>query len=98
MLSPVRTSSLNKSLYQETTHCELHEQLHADAGQQGHADALFLNERGELTEGARKNLFVEIAGMLYTPLVECGLPASVCLRMFWKVSHAPQEGLSPRRT
>jgi para-aminobenzoate synthetase/4-amino-4-deoxychorismate lyase len=36
-------------------------------------DVLHTNERGELTEGARTNLFVTIRGILYTPPVECGL-------------------------
>jgi para-aminobenzoate synthetase/4-amino-4-deoxychorismate lyase len=73
MLSPVRSSSLNKFLYHKTTHRELYERLYADARRQGHADAVFLNERGEVTEGARNNVFVELAGKLCTPPVECGL-------------------------
>jgi branched-subunit amino acid aminotransferase/4-amino-4-deoxychorismate lyase len=31
------------------------------------------NERGELTEGTRTNLFVKIGGALYTPPIESGL-------------------------
>ena len=34
---------------------------------------LFLNDRGELTEGSRTNLFVERGGRLLTPPVSCGL-------------------------
>ena len=36
-------------------------------------DILFLNEREELTEAVNNNLFVEIAGKLYTPPLTCGL-------------------------
>jgi len=36
-------------------------------------DALLCNERGELTEGSRTNLFVEISGTLFTPPLVCGL-------------------------
>ena len=36
-------------------------------------DELFVNERGEITEGARTNIFAEIDGVLYTPPVSCGL-------------------------
>jgi para-aminobenzoate synthetase/4-amino-4-deoxychorismate lyase len=36
-------------------------------------DELFLNERGEITEGARSNLFVQLKGVLYTPPLSCGL-------------------------
>lgn len=35
-------------------------------------DVVFLNERGELAEGARSNVFVERGGVLLTPPVECG--------------------------
>ena len=36
-------------------------------------DEIFLNEKGELTEGARSNLVLQIDGELFTPPVECGL-------------------------
>jgi len=40
---------------------------------QGAFDALFFNERGELTEGGRSNVFVRIDGSWYTPPLSCGL-------------------------
>ena len=36
-------------------------------------EAILVNERGELTEGTRTNLFVELGGRLLTPPVDCGL-------------------------
>lgn len=36
-------------------------------------DEIFFNEKGELTEGARSNLVLQIDGELFTPPVECGL-------------------------
>ncbi len=36
-------------------------------------DVLFLNERGELTEGSRTTLFVERGGALLTPPLACGV-------------------------
>ena len=36
-------------------------------------EVVFLNERGELTEGSFTNLFVERDGRLLTPPVSCGL-------------------------
>ena len=39
-----------------------------------------MNERGELTEGAISNLFIEKAGKLLTPPVECGLLPGVYRR------------------
>ncbi len=42
-------------------------------------EMLFLNERGEITEGSRTNLFAEIDGRLLTPPLDCGL-LDGCLR------------------
>lgn len=39
----------------------------------GAFDALFFNERGELTEGGRSNVFVRLEGRWYTPPLSCGL-------------------------
>ncbi len=36
-------------------------------------DEIFINEKGELTEGARSNIFIELDGILYTPNVSAGL-------------------------
>jgi branched-subunit amino acid aminotransferase/4-amino-4-deoxychorismate lyase len=38
-----------------------------------------MNERGEITEGCRTNVFAEIDGVLVTPPVSCGL-LDGCLR------------------
>lgn len=42
-------------------------------------EVLFLNEKEQLCEGSRSNLFVENDGMLLTPAQPSGLPNS-CLR------------------
>lgn len=39
----------------------------------GAAECLFLNTRGELTEGALSNLFAHVYGEWLTPAVQCGL-------------------------
>jgi para-aminobenzoate synthetase/4-amino-4-deoxychorismate lyase len=39
----------------------------------GAFDMLFFNPRGELTEGARSNVFIKQAGRWYTPPLACGL-------------------------
>jgi len=45
----------------------------AAAQARGCFDALLRNERGEVTEGARTNIFVEIGGRTYTPPLDSGL-------------------------
>jgi para-aminobenzoate synthetase/4-amino-4-deoxychorismate lyase len=47
------------------------------ATQAGFDDVLFLNSRGEVTEGAINNIFVEKDGRWFTPPIECGLLAGV---------------------
>ena len=44
-----------------------------DAEARGGFDTLFFNERGELTEGGRSNVFVRLDGRWYTPPLSCGL-------------------------
>ncbi|MGZ8302832.1 MAG: aminodeoxychorismate synthase component I [Telluria sp.] len=44
-----------------------------DAEARGAFDTLFFNERGELTEGGRCNVFVRIKGRWYTPPLPCGV-------------------------
>ena len=44
-----------------------------DAEAQGAFDALFFNERGELTEGGRSNVFVRLNDSWYTPPLSCGV-------------------------
>ena len=58
---------------------------------QGAFDALFFNERGELTEGGRSNVFVHLEGRWYTPPLSCGLLPGVMRAVIlaapaWKAS------------
>ena len=46
----------------------------------GYADVLFLNQQGEVTEGAISNVFIEMDGKWLTPPVGCGLLAGVYRR------------------
>lgn len=39
----------------------------------GTDEVIFLNERGEICEGARSNVFLESGGVLLTPPLSCGL-------------------------
>ena len=41
---------------------------------------IFMNLRGEVTEGAIHNIFVEKNGRLFTPPIECGLLPGVYRR------------------
>jgi para-aminobenzoate synthetase/4-amino-4-deoxychorismate lyase len=43
-------------------------------------DCLYLNQRGELCQGARTNLYLQLEGRLYTPPLACGLLDGVMRR------------------
>ena len=73
-----RVNSQDRFLFHKTTRREFYDRHWAEARQRGLDDYIFLNERGEVTEGAIHNVFVEADGNLYTPPVECGLLAGVC--------------------
>jgi para-aminobenzoate synthetase/4-amino-4-deoxychorismate lyase len=72
-----RTDPRNRMYFHKTTHRPHYAGAFNAASQAGYDDVLFLNQRGEVTEGAISNLFVEKDGRLFTPPVECGLLAGV---------------------
>jgi para-aminobenzoate synthetase/4-amino-4-deoxychorismate lyase len=59
----------------------------------GHFDAVFLNEKGELTEGARTNVFVERGGVLMTPPLAAGLLNGVLRRRLLREGRAVEARL-----
>ncbi len=74
VLSGQRTDTDDVFLYHKTTRRELYDGEHARLTQHYSCDeVLFLNERGELAEGSRTNIFVKRGGMLLTPALSCGL-------------------------
>lgn len=46
---------------------------HKIANIEGYKSALFVNERGEITETSTANIFFVKAGVIYTPKLSCGL-------------------------
>jgi para-aminobenzoate synthetase/4-amino-4-deoxychorismate lyase len=76
-LSGERTDSRDRMYFHKTTYRPLYERAQRFARQHGYADIIFLNEKGEVTEGAISNVFTERGGKLLTPPVECGLLAGI---------------------
>ncbi len=80
MLSSHRTDSGDVFLRHKTTRRALYESEFARAHSQGYDEVLFLNERGELTEGAISNLFLRRNGKLLTPPLSSGILPGVLRR------------------
>ncbi len=72
-LSAVRVSSRDPFVRHKTTNRAFRDDELRKAAAEGYDEVLFLNERGEITEGAISNLFLDIGGKLLTPPAACGL-------------------------
>jgi para-aminobenzoate synthetase / 4-amino-4-deoxychorismate lyase len=72
-ISSVQVSSKDCFLYHKTSNRDVYDRELAAAVNVGCDDALFFNERGELTEGAGHNVFIVKGGVWKTPPIECGL-------------------------
>ncbi len=68
-----RTDPQDPMLFHKTTHRPLYAEAFQAATHAGYDDVVFLNHRGEVTEGAIHNIFVEKEGRWFTPPIECGL-------------------------
>ncbi|WP_051978358.1 aminodeoxychorismate synthase component I [Edaphobacter aggregans] len=71
-ISPHRTSSTDLFLRHKTTRRDLYNTELARARAEGFGEVLFLNEHGELTEGAISTLFVRLNEKLLTPPLAAG--------------------------
>jgi len=83
-------------LRHKTTIRELYNEELAKYSEQGFLDVIFMNEKGELTEGARTNLVLRIGDVLCTPPVECGLLGGVFRRSMLDEGRAVERKLYPR--
>lgn len=74
VISPQRVSSRDVLMAHKTTWRDLYDaEWHRCCAEGRAEEVLFLNERMELTEGARTNVFIRLAGELFTPAVCSGL-------------------------
>ena len=80
ILSSKRTSSTDVFTRHKTTRRAMYDRQYAEAVAAGFDEVLFTNERGEVTEGAISNLFIERGGKLVTPPLTCGLLPGVFRR------------------
>jgi len=76
-LHPQPRHSADPTLCHKTTLRSAYDRTLADARSRGLFDAVFTNERGELTEGARSCLLVRLDGVWHTPALACGVLPSL---------------------
>ena len=74
VISDQRLDEKDPFFYHKTTRRQFYErELERQKALTGCDEVVFLNSKGELTEGTRTNLFVELDGRLFTPALTCGL-------------------------
>lgn len=80
LIAPGRVQSGDWRLYHKTTRRDVYDRLKSETPGHESADEIVLvNERGEVTEGCRSNVFLERDGDFLTPPVNSGL-LDGCLR------------------
>lgn len=72
-ISPIIQNSKNEFLYYKTTYRPWYYDSFQRIKNGEIYDEIFFNEKGELTEGARSNIVLQLNGNLYTPPIQCGL-------------------------
>ncbi|MGX9732402.1 aminodeoxychorismate synthase component I [Janthinobacterium aestuarii] len=73
MLAPDTTTAGDLFLRHKSSVRARYDAAWRAAEAQGGFDMLFFNERGELTEGGRSNVFIKLDGRWHTPPLSCGL-------------------------
>jgi len=89
-------NSTGPFLAHKTTNRQRYDEDWATLAQaQGAGEVIYVNERGEVTEGSRTNIFVERAGRLLTPHVSCGLLPGVLRAELLATGRAVEAVLRP---
>ena len=73
MVSSQRVRSDDPLLHHKTAWRPAHNAAAAEARERGCFDAILLNERGEIAEGSRTNIFARFGNTLYTPPLQSGV-------------------------
>lgn len=95
-LSPERVDPGDPYLFHKTTNRELFDREHDRAARQGLFDVVFLNTRGELTQGAISNIFLDLGTGLLTPCLESGLLPGTLRQRLIDEGRAREAVLHPR--
>ena len=73
-ISDQRVDEKDPLFFHKTTRRQFYDrEVERQKAATGCDEVVFLNRKGELTEGSRTNLFLEIDGRLFTPALTCGL-------------------------
>lgn len=92
-ISKTPVDSSEKLLYCKTTYRPWYDEAREKIKVGEVFDELFFNENGELTEGSRSNVILQIDGELFTPSVGCGLLKGVLRQKMLKTGGITEKKL-----
>lgn len=95
VLWPEPTDSGDEFLRHKTTRRERYDLAMKQLSKDGFYDAIFANEKGEITEGAWNNVAARVNGDVITPPIECGLLPGVYRRMLLESRQAREGIITP---
>ncbi len=90
-----RTSSSDLFVRHKTTFRKVYDDEHERYSAKGFFDVIFLNEKGQITEGAISNIFLRLRNQWFTPPVACGLLPGIARQHFIKKWNVAQKILYP---
>lgn len=91
-LSKDKVNSSNIFLYHKTTHRDFYEYKLKQAKDHGFDDLIFRNEKEELTETCRNNLFIKGKETILTPMVSSGLLNGIMRQILLRDDNKYREG------
>lgn len=95
VISDKKTDSNDPFLYHKTTNRSLYDAEFKRARENGFDEAIFMNEKGEITEGAISNIFIKRSGQWLTPAKKCGLLPGIWREKMMKELKAEEAVLLP---
>ncbi|MCG8561598.1 MAG: aminodeoxychorismate synthase component I [Hyphomicrobiales bacterium] len=96
VFSDTPVDSTDRFFFHKTTLRDLYDGEHARLSERyGCDEVLFVNERGELAEGSRTNIFLEIGGRLLTPALSSGVLAGTLRAQMLASGQAEEAVLTP---
>ncbi len=90
-----KIAGVPETVFHKTTEREVYDLRLRLAEERGFYDALFTNAEGEVTEGARSNVYLEKNGELLTPPVSCGLLGGTVRQKLLESGRAREKVLYP---
>lgn len=95
VVSPTKVDSQDVFLGYKTTRRDLYDEEFAHYGKAfGSGEVIYVNERGELTEGSRTNIFLEFDGVLLTPSLTSGVLPGTLRRHLLETGRALEADLA----